>query len=495
MPYLWLYSQSDHALHAGAPPPIHFTPTLSTSSHRATPHRALSPPPSTHCSTAENALHHTCALRSSTADNPERIASDASALVRDHTYGKAKLLHSCEAQINFERYPSRLLASTKHMSTPAENNNEARESRIEAQVRDLRNVFDPSIADISTDVSYLLRKLHDLHQREPRVRFHLLMDQDVNPGNTTVLASQLRILHSPTLCISDPRQQQLVQTIAGLMGLLNGLSNAHVSQQNVPQNVPQPEPAAQQTEDTTQQTLPSPLALISNFPQNERDDLRLFQPRTIPSWYPGSKNTVQLNDIIELSAETVSLFQLEDKKVRWLYAFFFRQASYTTSKHSRQPQRFKGIYRQFTPPWYVGDFVVANRIFATKVSCVENVKSFRSNEGARMLIWTLAAYYEHEPAFSQQPLDYMLKHIDELMRLFPNASKMTEQDNQQAPNPGVSQHQIAAAPTVPSAEEESQQHALSFVQTPVQPSTSPQPSSDIEMPEAHGNPVLDSLRS
>lgn len=150
--------------------------------------------------------------------------------------------------------------------------NEAQSAQIEAQVMDLRNVLHPSTVDITTEVTYLLRNLNDLRQREPRVCFHLLMDQDFNPGNAKPHGSQLRIVYSPILCMSDTRQCQLIQTIAGLMGLLNGLSNGNAYLQNVPQH----DPGAQQTEVTAAESLPSSLALISTLPRNERDDLRLF---------------------------------------------------------------------------------------------------------------------------------------------------------------------------------------------------------------------------
>lgn len=90
--------------------------------------------------------------------------------------------------------------------------------QIETQLRDLRNVLDPSDVDKTTDMSYVLRQLHNLRQKEPSERFHLLVDQDINPGNDTPFGSQLRIVYSPMLCMSDPRQSQLIQTIAGLMG-------------------------------------------------------------------------------------------------------------------------------------------------------------------------------------------------------------------------------------------------------------------------------------
>ena len=96
------------------------------------------------------------------------------------------------------------------------------------------------------------------------------------------------------------------------------------------------------------------------------------------------------------------------------------------------------MYRLFTAPWYHGDFDAGEgRLFCLKVTEVVAKKKMRSADGFNRMRVTLAAFYDHEPEFSQMPLDYLLMHSDVLMLRFPHA-QTTRRNRERAPPERVS---------------------------------------------------------
>lgn len=158
-----------------------------------------------------------------------------------------------------------------------------------------------------------------------------------------------------------------------------------------------------------------PTAILPSLPQNEREDLRRFVPLHIPALYPGTRHSgsFEVTHHIPVRMETMLRFKLPDKKLRWFYGFFFKQAYLTTSRNVSQ-HKFKGVYRKFTDPWFRGDFLLdGGRLYTDGITCQEIIKNFRSKSGSRIIACTLVAYYELEKKFCQRPLDYMLRYIEE----------------------------------------------------------------------------------
>lgn len=310
---------------------------------------------------------------------------------------------------------------------------QSNDNPIAAEVIDLSNLIGPCRQDVKDDLSVVLQKLREMQEKEPLIRFHLFLDKDYNAPPQQAAASNIRIMHSPTISLSNTRQNMLIHSISGLIALLNELSAEERPQQA--ENAGPGEPSARVPTgeavpaQTTQPTRP-PAAIIATLPTDDRENLRLFSSLCIPQWYPGSQHklTAETHQI-PITTDIILKFKLPDKKLRWLYGFFFKQANLTTTAHASTTAKFKGVYKQFTAPWFFGDFIVDNnRVYRDSVVSVQNVKQFRNNSGSRIIAFTLAAFYVHEKTFCQQPLDYMLRHINDLMALFPSHKLQMESE-------------------------------------------------------------------
>ena len=179
-------------------------------------------------------------------------------------------------------------------------------------------------------------------------------------------------------------------------------------------------------------------------------DLGLFDNVTFPSWFPGTRLSLNDKNVISITAQTFSKFRdLPKEKIIWMYQFFFNQANVAATRNRRTP-RTLGFYRQFTPPWYSGSFRPGtDRLVKLDAEEVRMKRALRKKEGLQTIRLTLAAFYDIEATFAKSPLDYILSNEERLMQRYPfTKSTMTKRRRATQTLPQVLQQQA----TVSSAE-------------------------------------------
>ena len=177
--------------------------------------------------------------------------------------------------------------------------------------------------------------------------FHVLLERIEPPSTTNTptnarnVHSELQLLFSPTIQLNCPQQNKLLLRAAGLFGIISSLARSgceNMQSLHAPQTSQEPSP--------TQVSPPRPHIilhineLLHSARLEKRPNLRLFRVRDLPVWFPGKENNTDAAHVIQVKPQTFAKFMaLDNRKVSWLYNFFFIQAILTASENFRFPSR------------------------------------------------------------------------------------------------------------------------------------------------------------
>lgn len=296
--------------------------------------------------------------------------------------------------------------------------------KIERQMEELTPTLRALSPDLVDSTKALLTMLHSMKGIAPTALFHLILEVTPAQPTCTTTAGELEVLFSPTIDAESSHYRQLMLRAAGFFGIVSSVARVARDQSHrlarvQPDRTNPPPPPTLQSEQTP---LQPPRSLLASSPSTGMVDLRIFRVAAIPNWYPGSPNSEDRSHVIRVHPMTFHKFKDLSKKVTaWMYNFFFTQANFAASNRFRNGNG-RLVYTQFTPPWYKGDFEAGSgQFFHENVTTILMKRHMRSAGGYTRMQLTLSAFYDLEPNFSKEPLDYILTNADYLMQRFPYA--------------------------------------------------------------------------
>ena len=300
----------------------------------------------------------------------------------------------------------------------------SRNDVIDAQISDLEPVLRNSPASVKHSLRSILAMLSDLQTAMERSKFHLLLETDDAPSENRRTMTELRVIFSPTIDSTSPGTANLLLRAVGFMGLVSKAAapardaSSPVQSPRHPDNEDAHETA---TEPSDSIRLPPPDQLPTSS-----GNLNLFRSKPFPSWFPGKPHTdASSGSLIRVSPITYEKFRvIPDNTITWMYEFFFAQATFAASQKYPH-KKFAGVYSQFTADWYKGDFSVGpNNIYIMGITEVSQRRYLRNKDGRERMRLTLAAFYDHEPAFCSDAFNYILEHREILKQRYPFSKRL-----------------------------------------------------------------------
>lgn len=295
---------------------------------------------------------------------------------------------------------------------------------IDAEICELQPILEPIAPELTNNMRTLLGLLHDMQQKSLSAKFHLLMETCVERASRN--HTELRVVFSPTINQNDAATEHMILRAASFMGLVSRASESgFVASRPVPAQSTNP---ASSQQEPTPEHFPPPEQLLQSRAINDMRDLRLFSLPDFPKWFPGKPHVHDPENVIRIPYCTFEKFNLQDKAVAWLYEFFFTQMNFAAS--TIHPHlKFTGLYTQFTPDWYKGDFSISEGLyFKLGVTQVSQKRNLRNRQGYDKMRLTLSAFHEYEKAFCRKSLEYMLQHMTYLRERFPASQRQMSID-------------------------------------------------------------------
>ena len=327
------------------------------------------------------------------------------------------------------------------------------EQLISSQLSQLEPLLGSIAPNLLQKVRTLLSLLYSMKEEAPSAMFHVLLETAPPHTASTLplhMCGELHLLFSPTIQMDAPQHRQLMLRAAGFFGIISSMARA--GQQNMQSHNVQSQDQPQQavpvpTVDPPPHVIPPINELLQSPRLTRRPNLGLFRVEDLPPWFPGKSNRIDAANVIHVKSQTFAKFLgLDNRKISWLYNFFFSQAILTASKKFSLPSRSEK-YLPFTPPWYKGDFDAGpDEFHKLEVTVVAAKSRLRNTNGRLRMQLTIAAFYDYEPQFCKVCIDYLLLHLQQLMLAFLTAKSTRSMRHRRAHSSRISGVQNLQAP-------------------------------------------------